>query len=269
MKKKPLWLKILLTLVLLGLAACVWEFASSQNPYILPVKRALKYNVFGMSTVDREAERAGLEADSRISLDDAVLRGLKEAAAKETRLLLADTEAMELVNGHLIPALDEVGSRFENGTLFLPQLLQSASAAQAAFEEIKKHLSSSAETIQKGPILLATVQGDVHDIGKNIVKVILENYGYAVVDLGKDVPAARVVEETLSRKIPLVGLSALMTTTVPAMEETIRALKASAPDTKIMVGGAVLTPEYAKMIGADYYAKDAKQAVDLAKKVFG
>ncbi len=165
---------------------------------------------------------------------------------------------------------------FEEGRLFLPQLLQSAGAAQAAFEVIKQYMASqpkqegAGETaISKGKIILATVKGDIHDIGKNIVKVVLENYGYQVIDLGKDVPVETVVETAKQTKAPLVGLSALMTTTVVHMEATIQAIREAGLDCKIMVGGAVLTPEYAQKIGADYYAKDAKQSADIAKEVFG
>ena len=177
---------------------------------------------------------------------------------------------MEIVNNILIPSLDKVGSDFEKGIIFLPQLIQSATAAQAGFEEIRIALSrqENPSDISKGKIVLATVKGDVHDIGKNIVKVILENYGYHVIDLGKDVPIETVVSETIRTGAKLVGLSALMTTTVVQMEETIKALR-KAVDCTIMVGGAVLTEEYAMQIGADYYAKDAKQSADIAKKVLG
>ena len=207
---------------------------------------------------------------SEPTLDYAVLNGLKDAAKEQTKKLLASMEAMDIVNQILIPTLDEVGIQFETGKLFLPQLLQSATAAQAAFDVIKERISSQkTETIQKGRIIVATVKGDVHDIGKNIVKVILENYGYDVIDLGKDVPIETVVEETIRRDVKLVGLSALMTTTVVNMEQTIRALREAVPDVTIWVGGAVLTPDYAKEIGADFYAKDAKQSVDIAKQVLG
>ena len=170
----------------------------------------------------------------------------------------------------MIPALDKVGTDFEKGIIFLPQLIQAATAAQAGFDEIKKKLAAekSAQTISKGKIIVATVKGDVHDIGKNIVKVILENYGYDVIDLGKDVPIETVVQETIRTGTKLVGLSALMTTTVVNMEATIKALR-EAVDCTIWVGGAVLTEDYAMQIGADYYAKDAKQSVDIAKKVLG
>ena len=164
-----------------------------------------------------------------------------------------------------------MGEDFEKGVIFLPQLIQAATAAQAGFEQIRLALArqAAAPSVSKGKIVLATVKGDVHDIGKNIVRVILENYGYDVVDLGKDVPIETVVEETLRTGAPLVGLSALMTTTVVSMQQTIEALRQSGADCKIMVGGAVLTAEYARQIGADFYAKDAKQSADIAKQVLG
>ncbi len=203
-------------------------------------------------------------------LHHAILNGLKEIAGASTKSLLGQKDSLEIVNQILIPALDEVGDSFEKGKIFLPQLIQSATAAQSAFEEIKNAMavSASSEQIAKGKIIIATVKGDVHDIGKNIVKVILENYGYEVIDLGKDVPIETVVSETIRTGAKLVGLSALMTTTVESMRLTIEALR-KAVDCKIMVGGAVLTEDYAMKIGADYYAKDAKQSADIAKKVLG
>ncbi len=208
--------------------------------------------------------------ETKVSLYDAVLLGLKAPAGAAARQELEHTDPQELVNGVLIPALDEVGRRFETGECFLPQLLQSAGAAQAAFDQVKAAIQKQgAPQAEKGPIVLATVKGDIHDIGKNIVKVILENYGYRVIDLGRDVPPEAVVEAARANQVKLVGLSALMTTTLPAMQETIQALRAAGLGCKVVVGGAVLTPDYAKMIGADYYSKDAKQAVDLARQIFG
>ena len=200
----------------------------------------------------------------------AVEKGLKGEAAAQTRALLEEKEPLELVDDALIPALDIVGNKYEKGTLFLPQLLQAASAAQAAFEEIKTAIAKRGGAgASKGRIVLATVKGDVHDIGKNIVRVILENYGFEVIDLGRDVPVETVVDTVREKDVHLVGLSALMTTTLKSMEETIAALHAAKLDCKVMVGGAVLTPEYAEKIGADWYAKDAKQSADIAKKFFG
>ena len=184
--------------------------------------------------------------------------------------LLKTEDAMDIVNRCLIPALDRVGVRFEQGILFLPQLLNAAAAASEAFEVIKQKLTASGTGgVSKGKIVIATVRGDIHDIGKNIVKVILENYGYQIIDLGRDVPPENIVETAIREDVKLVGLSALMTTTLKSMEETISALHASGHDCRIMVGGAVLTADYAKKIGADFYAKDAKESADIAKKVLG
>ena len=200
----------------------------------------------------------------------AVEQGLKGEAATAARTLLREKEPLELVDEALIPALDIVGAKYEKGTLFLPQLLQAATAAQGAFEEIKTAIAQKGEgSASKGRIVIATVKGDVHDIGKNIVRVILENYGFEVIDLGRDVPVETVVDTVREKDVHLVGLSALMTTTLKSMEETIAALHAAKLDCKVMVGGAVLTPEYAEKIGADWYAKDAKQSADIAKKFFG
>ena len=213
-----------------------------------------------------EAELTGPYA----ALMKAVEKGLKGDAAAHTRALLAEKQPLEVVDEALIPALDIVGAKYEKGTLFLPQLLQAASAAQSAFEEIKTAIAQKGEgSASKGRIVLATVKGDVHDIGKNIVRVILENYGFEVLDLGRDVPVETVVDTVREKDVHLVGLSALMTTTLKSMEETIAALRAAQLDCKIMVGGAVLTPEYAEKIGADWYAKDAKRSADIAKEFFG
>lgn len=213
-----------------------------------------------------EAELTGPYA----ALMKAVEKGLKGDAAAHTRALLAEKQPLEVVDEALIPALDIVGAKYEKGTLFLPQLLQAASAAQSAFEEIKTAIAQKGEgSASKGRIVLATVKGDVHDIGKNIVRVILENYGFEVLDLGRDVPVETVVDTVREKDVHLVGLSALMTTTLKSMEETIAALRAAQLDCKIMVGGAVLTPEYTEKIGADWYAKDAKRSADIAKEFFG
>ena len=222
--------------------------------------------------IARYADAAPAQASSApgaMGLAEAVEKGLKAEAAQAAKALLAATEPLEVVNGTLIPALDRVGQRFEQGTLYLPQLLQAATAAQAAFEPVKQAIAAAgAEQVSRGRIVLATVQGDIHDIGKNIVKVILENYGYAVTDLGRDVAPERVVRAVRETGAPLVGLSALMTTTLPAMAETIRQLRAANLPCKVVVGGAVLTPEYAAEMGADFYAKDAKQSADIANEIF-
>ena len=204
------------------------------------------------------------------ALFEAVRRGLKAEARAAADAALTMREPLDVVNTSLIPALDAVGDGFEKGTVFLPQLLQAATAAQAAFEAIKTKIAASGQAQgSKGKIVIATVKGDVHDIGKNIVRVILENYGYDVLDLGRDVDPERVVEAVRQTGAKLVGLSALMTTTVPNMQATIEALHAANLDCKVMVGGAVLTPDYARDIGADYYCKDAKASADLAKQLLG
>ena len=204
-------------------------------------------------------------------MEQIVIAGLKGEAPAATRRLLETMDSMEVVDGVLIPALDRVGADFEAGKVFLPQLIQAAGAAQAAFEVIREGLAAQpgGQGEPKGTIVLATVKGDIHDIGKNIVKVLLENYGYPVVDLGRDVEPAAVVEAVKKHKAPLAGLSALMTTTLGSMEETIRLLRAEGTPCKVVVGGAVLTPDYAKRIGADFYAKDAKESVDVARQVIG
>ena len=201
----------------------------------------------------------------------AIAKGLKEDAAHRTQQLLdGGMTELDVVNTLLIPALDLVGDRFERGEIFLPQLINAAGAAQEAFERIKASIAArGAESVSKGKIIVATVKGDIHDIGKNIVKTILENYGYQVLDLGRDVPIETVVETAVNQDVRLIGLSALMTTTLGSMEQTIRALRESGHACKVWVGGAVLTPDYAEKIGADFYARDAKESVDIARKVLG
>ena len=209
-------------------------------------------------------------ADTGSALKKSIIKGMSQAAADAARLALKDTDALELINTDMIPALDEVGKGFEAGTVFLPQLLMSAEAAKAAFAVVKESMEASGEVQEKkGKVILATVKGDIHDIGKNIVKVLLENYSFDVIDLGRDVPPETVVEEAIREHVPVVGLSALMTTTVPSMEETIKALRKDAPWVKVMVGGAVLTQEYADAIGADAYCKDAMASVNFAASVIG
>lgn len=210
------------------------------------------------------------QSHQEISLRDAVLQGLKTPAADAARRALSAASPETLINDVLIPALDAVGNDFETGRIFLPQLLQSAAAAQSAFEIVKSALAISGTSgPTRGKIVVATVKGDIHDIGKNIVKVILENYGYHVIDLGRDVPVETVVEAVRRYDVRLVGLSALMTTTLPSMRDTIAALRDAGLPCKVMVGGAVLTPSYAEQIGADFYAKDAKASADIAKEVLG
>lgn len=220
-------------------------------------------------TLSRSAS-ASSAAGTAMGLFGAIQRGLKEAAAEAVTSLLKEKDALTIINEEMIPALDLVGKGFEKGTVFLPQLLMSAEAAKGAFEVIKSSMEGSGQVqAKKGKIILATVKGDIHDIGKNIVKVLLENYSYDVIDLGKDVPPEQVVKAALEHKVPLVGLSALMTTTVPSMEETIRQLREQAPGIKVMVGGAVLTEEYARTIGADAYCRDAMASVHYAETVIG
>jgi len=203
-------------------------------------------------------------------ISDAVSKGLKAEAKAITKDLLTTKTELEIINELLIPALDVVGERYEKGEVFLPQLMRSADAACEAFEVLKSSiLSKGGSSVSKGKIIVATVKGDIHDIGKNIVKTILANYGYQLIDLGRDVSPETVVNTAIREEVRLVGLSALMTTTLPAMAETVKALRKSGHECKIMVGGAVLTAEYAEEIGADYYAKDAKKAVDIAKEVLG
>lgn len=199
-----------------------------------------------------------------------VLKGLKEQAVREAEELLKEKDPLDVINTCMIPALDRVGKGYEAGTVFLPQLLMSAEAAKAAFGVIREKLDESGRTGEKkGKIILATVKGDIHDIGKNIVGVLLGNYGYEVLDLGKDVPPERIVREAEEKHVPLVGLSALMTTTVPSMQRTIKELKEKTPWVKVMVGGAVLTQEYAEMIGADAYCSDAMASVSYAREIIG
>ena len=200
----------------------------------------------------------------------AVENGLKNEAVKCAEKLLETVNAMEIINNYLIPALDSAGAKFEKGKIFLPQLILTAESAQACFEIIKEKLSlSNSESVSKGKVVLATVKGDVHDIGKNIVKVLLDSYGFTVIDLGKDVDPEIIVRSAVENKVKLVGLSALMTTTLGAMEDTIKLLNREYPECKTVVGGAVLTASYAEQINADFYAKDAKQTVDIASKVYG
>ena len=207
--------------------------------------------------------------ESSLTLKEAIEKGLKEKASEITTAMLGNSAPLDIVNAHVIPALDNVGKRFEEKKLFLPQLLMSAEAAKASFEVIKATMSADGSSVKKGSIVIATVHGDIHDIGKNIVKLLLENYGYNVIDLGKNVPPETVLKAVTDNHAPLVGLSALMTTTVPAMEETVKLIKENAPWCKTVVGGAVLTQDYADKIGADKYAADAIETVRYADSVIG
>jgi len=207
--------------------------------------------------------------ESSLTLKEAIEKGLKEKSSEITTAMLGENAPLDIVNSHVIPALDDVGRRFEEKKLFLPQLLMSAEAAKSSFEVIKAAMAADGNSVKKGNIVIATVHGDIHDIGKNIVKLLLENYGYNVIDLGKNVPPEIVLNAVIENHAPLVGLSALMTTTVPAMEETVKLVKEKAPWCKTIVGGAVLTQDYADKIGADKYAADAMESVRYAETVIG
>ena len=208
-------------------------------------------------------------ANTVMDLKTAVIKGIKEDASACAKELLKDTAPLDVINEYIIPALDVVGDGFENNKIFLPQLLMSADAAKSAFDVIKQHLIVAGEDKKSGnKIVIATVEGDIHDIGKNIVKVLLSNYGFDVIDLGKDVKCEKVLEEAIKNDCKLVALSALMTTTVANMEKTIKLIHDNT-DAKVLVGGAVLTKSYAKMINSDYYAKDAMESVRIAKAFFG
>ncbi|MBO5439114.1 MAG: dihydropteroate synthase, partial [Clostridia bacterium] len=246
-----------------------------MNPYSEEMMKAYyAYNALkGLDPVCEEYINFASNAEeintqlTDLTLEKAIIKGLKNEAKELTKALITNTPPLEIVNNHIIPALNKVGSDYEKGISYLPQLLMSAETATVAFDVVKENVKADESTV-KGEIIIATVKGDIHDIGKNIVKVILQNYGYRVHDLGKDVLPERVLECVDKTGCQLVGLSALMTTTVPAMEQTIRLVKEKHPTTKIMVGGAVLNPEYAEMIGADKYAKDAMDSVRYAQDIF-
>ncbi len=242
----------------------IGRYAEWTDPYRIAADPALAGTANSTAASDAPAADTGDEDP----IKRLVISGRKGEIADVTRELLQTTDAMELINEHFIPALDEVGVLFDQGKFFLPQLMASAEAARVGFDTIKD-LMPAGEIEDKGQICIATVKGDIHDIGKNIVKMLLDNYGYTVFDLGRDVDPQEVLDCVRDRGIKLVGLSALMTTTVANMEETIKLLHAEVPDVKILVGGAVLTPEYAEQIGADYYAKDAAESARIAEEVFG
>ena len=211
-----------------------------------------------------------LKSDEAKAILHAMETGMKSEGRQLTKTYLETQDSMIIINEMLIPALDVIGDKFEKGKIFLPQLILAADVAKECFEEIKTFMANKgAASESKGKIVIATVKGDIHDIGKNIVKVILENYGFDVLDLGRDVDPEAVLKATVENDVKLVGLSALMTTTLGSMEDTIKLLHHNNVDCKIMVGGAVLTEDYAMKIGADYYAKDAKMSADIAKEVLG
>lgn len=234
-----------------------------------------RYHDVSLGTMTRGSDDSGTRSGgmpegTENELFHALEKGMKGETVHAVQKLLETKDEMAVVNDYLIPALDKVGQGFEKGTIFLPQMMQAATAAQGGFEVIKERLAANGKAgVSKGQVVIATVKGDIHDIGKNIVKVIMENYGFEMIDLGRDVPAETIVNTVVEKNIRLVGLSALMTTTLKSMEETIAAVRAVAPDCKFLVGGAVLTPDYAEKIGADYYCKDAMKSVEAAKEVFG
>ena len=231
---------------------------------------AAKTNINNVAAQPSISQAGSLQTatGTQFTLQDCIIKGFKEQTARATEQLLAEKVPLDIINEELVPALDVVGKGFEKGTMFLPQLLKSAEAAQEGFAVLKEFMQQTGrEESKKATVILATVKGDIHDIGKNIVKVLLENYAYDVIDLGKDVPAEAVAAAVVEKHAPLVGLSALMTTTVASMEDTIRLLREKAPWCQVMVGGAVLTKEYANRIGADFYAKDAMQAVYFAERL--
>ena len=242
---------------------------ASKLPTLQPVSGAGGNVGAGNSAGTAGSGNGKIEEGNELSpLQNAIIRGLKEKAGNLTKEKLKKEKPLEIIQKDVIPALNVVGADFEKKKVYLPQLLMAAEAAKAAFEEVKKQMGSSGENASSGcPVVIATVHGDIHDIGKNIVKLILENYGFAVSDLGKDVPPEKIAEETIRLHAPLVGLSALMTTTVPAMEETIKLLRVKAPWAKVCVGGAVLTQEYADAIGADCYCRDAMETVRYAEEL--
>ncbi len=230
-------------------------------------ENCVEYIATAEGFADEQKKTAGFDEKETNDLKYAIAKGFKGKAAELTEEMLASVPPLDIVNGEIIPALNSVGKGFESGSVYLPQLLMSAEAAKSAFEVIKKRMPASSGRGDKFTVVIATVHGDIHDIGKNIVKLLLENYGFNVVDLGKDVPPETVADAAIKYRAPLVGLSALMTTTVPAMEATIKLLREKAPWCKIVVGGAVLTEEYAKKIGADKYSKDAMETVRFAEQL--
>jgi 5-methyltetrahydrofolate--homocysteine methyltransferase len=256
-----------------GAAGFIEEYAGVANPYEAAAAGA--QGAAGQGAVQGATGGAagsdaaqGAGADGLLAqVRHLVLTGRKGPMREATERLLASRTPLEVIDGCFIPALDEVGARFEKGELFLPQLMASAEAVKAGFDAVRAAAPAAAGA-SKGSIVLATVKGDIHDIGKNIVKMLLENYGYRVYDLGRDVDPQLVLDAVRAHGVQLVGLSALMTTTVRAMEETIALLRREAPDVRVMVGGAVLTPEYARMVGADWYAKDAAESARIAGEFF-
>ena len=256
-----------------GLSAAIMNPYSArmmESYYSFNVVKGLDDNCMDFINFASQQEvQPTVKHESSLTLKEAIEKGLKEKSSEITTAMLGENAPLDIVNSHVIPALDDVGKRFEEKKLFLPQLLMSAEAAKASFEVIKAAMAADGNSVKKGNIVIATVHGDIHDIGKNIVKLLLENYGYNVIDLGKNIPPETVLNAVIENHAPLVGLSALMTTTVPAMEETVKLVKEKAPWCKTVVGGAVLTQDYADKIGADKYAADAMESVRYAETVIG
>ncbi len=246
-------------------AAYIERFAPEQAE----MRRRKELGITGDEVAGAVQTAAAESEDAVDPLMDAIIRGLSDDAERITRKLLTEMAPMDIIQEKVIPALDIVGDRYEQEIIFLPQLINAANAATAGLELIKVRLAEAGQGVSKGKIILATVEGDIHDIGKNIVKVVLENYGYQIIDLGRDVPVTRVVEVAIEKKVGLIGLSALMTTTVTAMKKTIEALHEAGHPCETVVGGAVLTEDYAKEIGADHYAGDARSIVEIARRVLG
>ena len=246
-------------------AAYIERFAPEQAE----MRRRKELGITGEEAAGAVQTASAERTDVVDPLMDAIIRGLSDDAERITRKLLTEMAPMDIIQEKVIPALDIVGDRYEKEIIFLPQLINAANAATAGLELIKVRLAEEGQGVSKGKIILATVEGDIHDIGKNIVKVVLENYGYQIIDLGRDVPVQRVVEVAIEKKVGLIGLSALMTTTVTAMKKTIEALHEAGLSCETVVGGAVLTEDYAKEIGADYYAGDARSIVEIARRVLG
>ncbi len=238
----------------------IYAYKVLNNTDISAEKYIHKYS----NTTNENSKTSNID----FSLSVAIEKGLKDSVIENVKNLLTTTNYLEIINSHLIPALNSIGKDFEDGKIYLPQLLQSASAAQGGFDVIKDHLANNDKPfISYGKIALATVKGDIHDIGKNIAKTILENFGYEIIDLGRDVPIENIINAIRKHNLKLVGLSALMTTTLESMELTIKEIKKLFPDCKVIVGGAVLTESYAYKIGADFYCKDALSSVEIAKSI--
>ncbi len=273
MPNRPLLTRTFLSLAMqAGLSSAILDPLDNQlYNTILSMNILLNKDVGGEDYIENIKEITSQKVSKSTSVEksdllEMIMKGYREETLEYTKGQLELLSPIEVVNDKLIPTLDEVGILFDKKKIFLPQLIRAAETIGVAFEEIKSRLNSNNQ-ISKGKVVMATVYGDVHDIGKNLVKILLENYGYEIIDLGKDVPPETVVESVIKHDIKLVGLSALMTTTVESMEKTIKLIRAKCPDTKVFVGGAVLTEEYSKKIDADFYCKDAKASVEVAQKI--